>query len=49
MFAQTRSLIASTGAWLQEDAVGFRAGDANLCRYVEADATPPSPSVATCR
>jgi hypothetical protein len=43
---QTRSLIASTGEWLQEDAVGFRASDPTLCRYVEADALTVSGEVS---
>jgi RHS repeat-associated protein len=37
--AQHRTLLVSTGQWMQEDPLVFRAGDANLRRYVSNNVT----------
>jgi RHS repeat-associated protein len=39
LFAKYRVLFTFTGFWMQKDPEGFRAGDANLYRYVGSDPT----------
>jgi RHS repeat-associated protein len=38
VLAQHRALLANIGRWMQQDPLGFRAGDANLYRYVQNSA-----------
>jgi RHS repeat-associated protein len=45
VFADARTLLVTTGQWMQEDPIWFQAGDANLRRYVRnnpTNATDPS-------
>jgi RHS repeat-associated protein len=39
VFADQRTLLVTTGQWMQEDPIWFQAGDANLRRYVGNNAT----------
>jgi RHS repeat-associated protein len=39
VFADRRTLLVTTGRWLQEDPIGFGAGDGDLFRYVGNDPT----------
>jgi RHS repeat-associated protein len=45
VFADQRTLLVTTGRWMQEDPIGFEAGDGDLFRYAGNDpsnATDPS-------